>query len=205
MRRLLLVLTCLLLVACERRPPVVNDAPSDAVHLSIVTTGLPPEGRVSAIAHYLVDDDRCLPLDHAKAIGGTKPEVTLQHGIAVERVGDGSFVSTAYGDHYAPTVVRRGYRPCVWTLQSISVRFEVRNASRVSFIKENDIASGVTKNEVCRFRDPVPGFCHAEPEGEPLHSGVRIAIQAMRRPPKPTLQSVVQPAGSAATSIPSPR
>lgn len=129
----------------------------------------------------------------------------VKHGIAVERVSDGSFVSTAHGDHYAPTVVRRGYRPCVWRLLSISVRFEVRNVSRVSFLNENAIASGAAKYEVCRFRDPVPGFCHAEPEGEPLYSGVRIAIQAMRRPPQPTLQSVVQPAGSAATSIPSPR
>ncbi|MBD9470811.1 hypothetical protein [Pseudoxanthomonas sp. PXM01] len=183
MRRFLVVLLCLLLLACERRPPVVNDAPSDAVHVTILTTGLPPEGKVSAIAHYLVEDDRCLPVDYSKAIGGTKPEIALQHGIAVERVGDGSFVSTAYGDHYAPTVVRRGYSACIWRLQSISVGFDVRNVSRVSFLKENDIDSGAAKHEVCRFRDPVPAFCRAEPEDEPLHSGVRIVIQANRNPP----------------------
>lgn len=205
MRRVLVVLLCLPLLACERRPPVVNDAPSDAVHVTIVTTGLPPEGKVSAVAHYLVEDDRCLPVDYSKALGGTKPEMLLQHGIAVDRVGDGLFVSTAYGDHYAPTVVRRGYRPCIWKLQGISVGFDIRNVSRGSFLKESDIDSGAAKHEVCRFRDPVPGFCHAEPEGEPLYSGVRIVIQANRNPPRPALRSEVPSVGNPAPSTPSPR
>ena len=106
MRYLLLLPLSLLLVACERRPPIVNDAPQDAVEVTVVAPGMPPEGKVSAIAHYLVEDDRCLPLDYSRALGGTKPETTLEHIMEIRRVGDGSFGSTAFGDYYAPLTLK---------------------------------------------------------------------------------------------------
>lgn len=129
--------------------PERNTNPQKEFRVEARTLGLNEASEVSAVAHYLVQDEKCIARDYTKALGGFAPGTSRQEPLAVEEVGDGVFEASAFDDFYIPTRLSSRRKPCVYTLASISFTFASDGLSRTSFISRNALDARESVNAKC--------------------------------------------------------
>lgn len=170
-----------LVPACSRDiQPKVNRNPRSAYEAQVSFEPSVPPGALSALAGYEVEDERCIPLDYTKAIGGARLGTYRLVPIEMQRTGDKSFTVRAFDDFYIPTKQKLFGNACVWKLSVIGVNVEGHGRGRHSSISKREMDLWKDKVAVCDISDRDMDAASCIDSAEASHGKSQFVIKFKR-------------------------